>query len=109
MANLMLLVMRAFAEFERALIRERHAKESRVPNSVVSIEVASVRCPIRTSPTCAGVLNAAKRRRSSRAKAIVVVRSVPHPQASGTSRPSFTVRGADFQRSPCREKQVFCQ
>jgi hypothetical protein len=44
MANLMLSVMGAFAEFERALIRERQRKASRSPSSVEPIGAARKRC-----------------------------------------------------------------
>ena len=49
MANLMLSVMGAFAEFERALIRERQREGSRSRDSAAPIAAASRRCPMRRS------------------------------------------------------------
>jgi len=43
MANLMLSVMGAFAEFERALLRERSARGSRSPNNAAPIAGVSAR------------------------------------------------------------------
>lgn len=65
MANLMLSVMGAFAEFERALIRSGSAKALRSPDNAVLIAGGNVPSPTKWSPSCTAVLMTASARPSS--------------------------------------------
>jgi hypothetical protein len=55
MANLMLSVMGAFAEFERALIRERQREASRSPSSAGPTVAERNPCRLSVLPNCASV------------------------------------------------------
>jgi len=65
MANLMLSVMGAFAEFERALIRERQREASRSPNSAEPTGAARRRSHPSGWSSCGVAPRPARRRRSS--------------------------------------------
>jgi DNA invertase Pin-like site-specific DNA recombinase len=60
MANLVLWVIGAFAEFERALIRERQREGIAAAKQRGAYRGRQRRCPIRRSPMCAVVFNAGK-------------------------------------------------
>jgi len=62
MANLLLSVMGAFAEFERALINERQREGISWPNSGAPIGGAKRPSPPRLSPSCARALRWASAR-----------------------------------------------
>ncbi len=65
MANLMLSVMGAFAEFERALIRERQrARASRSPSSAGPTVAGRNPCRLSVLPNCANVSRLASKRPS---------------------------------------------
>jgi DNA invertase Pin-like site-specific DNA recombinase len=74
LAHLMLSVMGAFAEFERALIRERQRKASRSPDSAASIVAAPRRSPQARSPRSSDASPRARRKRRLPASSASVAR-----------------------------------
>ncbi|GHL51346.1 hypothetical protein ECZU29_61960 [Escherichia coli] len=64
MANLMLSVMGAFAEFERALIRERQREVLRSPSNAGLTVAGRNPCRLSVLPNCANVSRLASKRPS---------------------------------------------
>ncbi len=90
MANLMLSVMGAFAEFERALIREGSVRASPWPSSVARTGAARKPCPMSRLLPCGSERRPASPRRSLPASST----SAGKPSTSTSARTTDTCRVA---------------
>ena len=90
MAHLMLSVMGAFAEFERALLHERQRRGLHWPGNAGHTADAKSRCPPPRSPRCANALQLAATKRTSRGSSASVGRPCTSTSGHKTVRELLT-------------------